>query len=71
MALFTAAVLLLVFCGKANAYIDPGSGSYMLQMSLAAVLAVVFSIRLFWQRLKESVTARVRSRVRTEGRHRA
>lgn len=30
------------------AYIDPGSGSYLLQLILAALLAFAFTIKSFW-----------------------
>ncbi len=53
MVYLIAIVLLIVFSAPAHAYVDPGSGSYMLQMSLAGLLAVVFSIKLAWQRIRE------------------
>ena len=52
MVFLTAVVLLIVFSAPANAYIDPGSGSYMLQILLAGILAAVYSIKLSWHRLK-------------------
>lgn len=33
------------------AYVDPGTGSYVLQVLLAGALAGVFSIKLFWRRI--------------------
>ena len=52
-----AAVLLLGVCaGKpAYAYIDPGTGSYFLQIMAAFVLAALFVIRAFWHNLKQGV----------------
>lgn len=44
--------LLFGYIAPAHAYVDAGSGSYMLQMGLAGVLGVIFSIKLSWQRLK-------------------
>ena len=58
MRMFIAVALLIVFSAPANAYIDAGSGSYMLQMGLAGIMALVFSIKLSWQRLR-SYTATV------------
>lgn len=49
VALFLAAVL------PAHAYIDAGSGSYILQMSMAGILALAFTIKLSWQRLRTFV----------------
>lgn len=31
-----------------NAYLDPGSGSYLLQILLAALLGSMFFLRSFW-----------------------
>jgi len=33
-------------------YIDPGSGSYLIQVIIAAVLGVGFFFRNFWYRIK-------------------
>jgi cytochrome c oxidase assembly factor CtaG len=46
--------LLIALTSPAHAYVDAGSGSYMIQMSLASVLAVVFSVKLAWQRFRAS-----------------
>ncbi len=35
------------------AYLDPGTGSYILQMALAAVLGSLFAIKMFWKRIVE------------------
>ena len=52
MRLFIVLSLLVIFSAPANAYIDAGSGSYMLQMGLAGIMALVFSIKLSWQKLR-------------------
>jgi len=33
------------------AYLDPGTGSYILQMVVAAVLGSLFAIKMFWKRI--------------------
>ena len=33
-------------------YIDPGSGSYLVQVVIAAVLGAVFWIKMSWHRVK-------------------
>ncbi len=35
----------------AFAYLDPGSGSYIVQMIIAAVLGGVYAIRLYWAKI--------------------
>ena len=37
------------------AYIDPGSGSFLLQMALAGVLGTLATIRVFWSSLAHRV----------------
>ncbi len=47
----SAPFLLMLFANQAYAYLDPGTGSMMVQALLAAVAAVSVSIGLFWRRL--------------------
>ena len=44
--------ILLVLNQKAFGYIDPGTGSYVIQMLLAALFGALFAIKVFWTRLK-------------------
>ena len=49
-----AVVLFLITClvaPNAHAYLDPGSGSMMLQMLLAGVAGVALAIKMFWRRI--------------------
>ena len=34
-------------------YLDPGSGSYLLQLLIAGALGAAFAVRLYWTRIKE------------------
>lgn len=34
------------------AYLDPGTGSYLLQLGLASVLGASYAVKHFWSRLK-------------------
>ncbi len=43
---------LVIWSGPAQAYLDPGTGSYLLQILLAAVLGVGVAVKLYWQRIK-------------------
>jgi hypothetical protein len=43
------ALLLLAASQPAHAYLDPGTGSYALQMSVAGVLGALFSLKMFWR----------------------
>ena len=43
----------LLFLGKAQAYIDPGSGSIILQALLGVLAAAGASISIYWNKLKD------------------
>ena len=49
------AVLAVLFCAlscaDAHAYIDPGTGSYALQIVLAVVLGGMFFIKMFFKKI--------------------
>jgi hypothetical protein len=55
---FTAilVLLILVLSQRAYAYIDPGTGSYMFQMMIAFLVGALFSIKLFWKKIKSHFT---------------
>jgi hypothetical protein len=39
-------------------YLDPGSGSFLLQLLLAALLGAGFAIRIFWKKIKAFFTGK-------------
>ncbi|MES2465343.1 MAG: hypothetical protein V4671_32655 [Armatimonadota bacterium] len=41
----------------AQAYLDPGSGSYAMQVAIAGIFGFLFSAKMFWARIKESLFA--------------
>ncbi len=51
--LAAAAVLLQVLSTRdAAAYIDPGSGSFFVQMLLAGILGAGMAVKAYWHRIK-------------------
>ena len=44
-------LILLVLATPAMAYIDPGSGSMLLQVLLAGLLSSLFAVKVFWQKI--------------------
>ncbi len=44
-------VLLLLGVGTAHAYLDPGTGSALLQGVLGALAALAVALKLYWHRL--------------------
>ncbi len=55
VALISAAVL-TVTTGRAHAYIDLGSVSFLLQMFVASLFASLFALKVFWSRWTSKVT---------------
>jgi len=51
MRIFITILLLLLFT-DALAYLDPGTGSMMLQVILGGVAAVGVALKLYWHRLR-------------------
>ena len=37
---------------KAHAYIDPGTGSYILQIVIGGVLGAAFALKVYWKKVK-------------------
>ena len=48
---FIALPLLFLFCGDAFGYLDPGTGSMLLQVILGGVAAVAVAVKLYWFRI--------------------
>ncbi len=48
----TTFILFFAFISNANAYLDPGTGSIILQAILGAFAAFFTSIYLFWAKVK-------------------
>ncbi len=49
-------VLVLPAASRPPAYLDPGSGSFLLQLLLAGILGGLFAVRAFWGRLKNKIS---------------
>jgi hypothetical protein len=50
-AALVALALMAVFPAAAFAYIDPGTGSFLVQGILAAVVGVGVALKMFWHRI--------------------
>jgi hypothetical protein len=56
--LFFGAVFLLTFdpFTEASAYLDPGTGSMVLQLLLGGVAGAVVVVKLYWEKVKDFFT---------------
>ncbi len=48
-------VLILVLPKDGYGYLDPGAGSYVFQALAAALLGTLFSLRIYWRRIKDFI----------------
>ena len=49
-------ICILLFSSNVNAYIDPGTGSLLLQGLIAGIAAGLYTIKLYWYRIKNFFT---------------
>jgi hypothetical protein len=47
-----AKLLLGTYCTDALAYLDPGTGSILIQGAIAAIAAGAFTARIYWYKVK-------------------
>jgi hypothetical protein len=40
-----------ILVSNAAAYIDPGTGSYILQIGIAFLIGLAFSVKMFWKKI--------------------
>jgi len=56
MKLLSVTALFFLFLAfgtkEAHAYLDPGSGSYILQLIVAGGIGAIFGIKTFWHQIK-------------------
>jgi hypothetical protein len=45
-------LLFLLLTHDAHAYVDPGTGSYILQLIIAGLLGAALAVRIYWKRIK-------------------
>jgi hypothetical protein len=50
-----SSALLLILPTYSYGYLDPGAGSYALQVLAAALLGTLFSLRIYWKRIKDFI----------------
>jgi len=46
------ALVLTALVPAAHAYLDPGTGSYLLQLLIAGVLGGLFAVKVYWTNVK-------------------
>lgn len=52
LVLIVTIVAVIITYENAYAYLDPGTGSYLLQLLLAGLLGGLLAVKMFWRNLK-------------------
>ena len=45
-------LLFLVFPLNAHAYLDPGTGSFVIQLAIAAIAGISFTAKIYWSKVR-------------------
>ena len=53
-----AVVFLTLMAADAHAYLDPGTGSMLLQVAIAGLIGAAVFFRAFWARIKSIFTSK-------------
>ena len=52
-----ALLLCFLFERQAHAYLDMGTGSYLLQIAIASFLGVIVTIKIYWKIIKKRLAS--------------
>jgi cytochrome b561 len=61
------AYFFLVAIPAANAYVDPGTGSYIFQVLIGVFLGIAVALKLWWRRLWAFVTRKPSPKAEEQG----
>ncbi|MDP4020432.1 MAG: hypothetical protein Q8P58_00080 [Candidatus Adlerbacteria bacterium] len=50
ISIIAVLIFVLAFPITANAYLDPGTGSYLFQILIAGLFGSFFAVKMYWQR---------------------
>jgi len=64
--LFLLSTFIIIFPKKVYAYVDPGTGSYFLQIVVGVLLGGLFSVKLFWKNVKNTFSRKKQSKETSE-----
>jgi len=65
-SVFNLLVLGIVFIGlarPAQAYLDPGSGSFLFQIIVGAILSATFAIKIYFRKIKSWFTKTSKAKI--------
>ncbi len=56
--LLLALAVIALAPASASAYIDPGTGSFLIQGLIAAVVGIGLTLKLYWRKIKAALTGK-------------
>ena len=59
--------ILLALSSEACAYIDFGTGSFLIQMAIAGLVGASFAVKIFWKQIKRCFARLFSTKQGTEG----
>ncbi len=67
LALAGVALLPFIVPAEARAYLDPGTGSAIIQMAIAAVVGGLFVLKTYWRKVVSIFTGRTSEEIEGDG----
>lgn len=55
-AIFAGILTVIIFPPQANAYLDPGTGSFVLQLVVGVIFGGLFAIKTFWGKITSFIS---------------
>ena len=62
-----SAALVLAFSREASAYVDPGTGSYLIQILIAGLIGAAYGVKIFWRSITGFFARLFRGKKSSEG----
>ena len=59
-------ILILCSVSKAHAYIDPGTGSYIIQVIIGGLLGAAFALKVYWEKVRAYFSKLFSKRTKSE-----
>jgi hypothetical protein len=47
-------IALIALPGTAYAYLDPGTGSYLVQLLVAGILGALYLVKIYWNKIRDT-----------------
>jgi hypothetical protein len=59
-------MILFIYPEEAHAYINPGVGSYLIQLAIVAITGAIFSVKLYYRKILDFFKKSAESRKATK-----